>query len=126
MDGELPIRPNGVGAAFPCTRSGHFKVTYLVKARPNADHAALFDHWLDVHVPNVTAVMQEVGGLRYVVSHSLEPQVDPYCGMAELTFAGADGWRAYRNTIQADGMEQWVDGPETLVLTSTTDMIGIP
>jgi len=128
MDGsdQLPVTPLTLNAPFPTTRSGFFKVTFLVAAKPGTDFEAFFNHWLDMHVPNVAAVMQAVGGLRYVVSHSLEPGVEPFAGMAELYFADAAGWQAYREAIQPDGMEQWVSDPGTLVLRAQTEMIGIP
>ena len=126
MDGALPVEPLTLNAPFPCTRSGFLKMTFLVKAKPDTDFAQLFSHWLEVHVPNVRTVMQQVGGLRYVVSHSIDPQQEPYAGMAELYFADAAGWSRYRATIKADGMERMVDGAGTLVLRSQTEMIGIP
>jgi|TARA_B100000315_G_scaffold241871_1_gene263150 hypothetical protein len=125
IDGDLPAHPNGVGDAYPSTRSGFYKVTYLVKTQAATDFNALFDHWLDVHIPNVTDVMEQVGGLRYVVTHSIEPEVDPYAGMAELYFSDESGWDAYRAAIRADGMEQWVDGQGTVVQAALTEMIGI-
>jgi len=126
MDGELPVTPNTLNAPFPATRSGFFKVTYLVKARAGTDYDAFFAHWLDVHVPNVRNTMEAVGGFRYVVSHSIEPGNEPFAGMAELYFPDASGWDAYKGHITADGMETWVDGPGMVVLRSGTEMVGIP
>ena len=128
IDGSdhLPVTPLTLNAPFPTTRSGFCKVTFLVKAKPNADFTALFDHWLDVHVPNVRNVMEKVGGVRYVVSHSVDPSEEPYAGMAELYFENADGWRQYKQHIEPDGMEQWVADEGTLVLRAQTEMIGIP
>lgn len=128
MDGSehLPIEPLTLNAPFPCTRSGFTKVTFLVKALPNTDFGAFFEHWLEVHVPNVRGVMDQVGGFRYVVSHSIEPELEPYAGMAELYFPNLDGWRNYQQIIQADGMEQWVDAQGMVVQRAQTEMIGIP
>jgi hypothetical protein len=128
MDGSerLPVEPLTLNAPFPCTRSGFFKVTFLVKAKPETDFDALFTHWLRVHVPNVTATMNAVGGYRYVVSHSMEPATEPYVGMAELYFTDASGWTGYIKTIKPDGMEQWVADEGTLVLRAHTEMIGLP
>ena len=124
MDGALPVAPNTLNAPFPCTRSGFFKMTFLVKAREDTDFDAFFAHWLDVHVPNVRSTMEQVGGFRYVVSHSFDPDAEPYAGMAELYFPSADGWRGYRDHIRPDGMERWVD--DAMVLRAGTQMIGIP
>lgn len=128
MDGSerLPVEPLTLNPPFPATRSGFLKITFLVKAKADADCQALFDHWLNVHVPNVRNTMEVVGGFRYVVSHSIAPESEAYAGMAELYFADPEGWDGYRKTIQPDGMEQWVDNDGTLVLRSRTEMIGIP
>ena len=128
MDGseQLPVEPLTLNEPFPCTRSGFFKVSFLVKAKDGTDFAALFDHWLRAHVPNVRSTMEEVGGFRYVVGHSLEPAIEPYAGMAELYFDDPTGWRRYREVIQPDGMEEWVDPEGTLLLRAGTEMIGIP
>ena len=125
MDGALPLDPPTLNPPFPCTRSGFFKVTFLVSLKPGADCGALFDHWLDVHVPNVRQTMEAVGGFRYAVSHSLEPELEAYAGMAELYFPDAAGWSRYREQIRADGMEQWVDGDAMQVFYSGTEMVGI-
>ena len=128
MDGaeHIPVEPLTLNEPYPCTRSGFFKVTFLVKAKPGTDFDAFFAHWLQVHVPNVAQTMTAVNGFRYVVSHGLEPDLEPYAGMAELYFHDASGWRDYKQTITPDGMEQWGDDSGTLVLRSQTEMIGIP
>ncbi|NKB58102.1 MAG: hypothetical protein GKS00_17395 [Alphaproteobacteria bacterium] len=125
MDGKLPLAPLTLNLPFPCTRSGFFKVTFLVAMQPGADRNALFDHWLDIHVPNVRQTMEAVGGFRYVVSHSLEPDTEPYAGMAELYFPDSSGWTAYRETIQPDGMAQWVDYDAMSIFCSGMEMVGI-
>ena len=127
LDGSdhLAVEPNTLNAPFPCTRTGFLKVTFLVKALPGIDYDELFPHWLGVHAPNVRGVMEEAGGFRYVVSHSMTPNTEPYAGMAELYFPDVDAWRRYKGTIQPDGMERWVDASGTVVLRSHTEMIGI-
>jgi hypothetical protein len=69
--------------------------------------------------------MERAGGFHYAVSHSLRPGAEPYAGMAELYFPEADAWRRYRDTIEADGMERWVDPARTVVLRARTEMVGI-
>lgn len=125
MDGALPLNPPSLNAPFPCTRSGFFKVTFLVGLMQGAGAGNLFDHWLDVHVPNVRQTMDAVGGFRYVVSHSLEPEAEIYAGMAELYFPNASGWASYREHIRSDGMERWVNADAMLVFYSGTEMVGI-
>ena len=126
MDGELDTAPLTLNAPYPMTRSGFFKMTFLVAAKPETDYDEFFRHWLDVHVPNVQGTMEKVGGFRYVVSHSMTPAEEPYAGMAELYFPNAGGWDAYREHIRPDGMERWVDGGRMAVMSSTTEMVGIP
>ena len=123
---RLSTEPLTLNEPYPMTRSGFYKVTFLVRARPATDFQAFFDHWLGTHVPNVSQVLARSGGFRYVVSHSLEPQQAHFAGMAELYFADAAGWREYLSRIQPDGMEQWVADEGTLVLKSHTEMVGIP
>ena len=126
MDGALPLAPPTLNPPFPCTRSGFFKVTFLVGLQKGADCRELFDHWLDVHVPNVRQTMEAVGGFRYAVSHSIEPDAEPYAGMAELYFPDASGWSAYMKHIKPDGMEKWIDRDAVRVFQSGTEMVGIP
>ena len=68
-------------------------------------------------------VMQRVGGFRYVVNHSIDPDNEPYAGMAELYFPDASGWSRYVEASQSDGIEAMVD---VLAMTAGTEMIGIP
>jgi hypothetical protein len=126
MDGALPVEPLTLNAPFPCTRSGFFKMSFLVKAKRGTNYTELFDHWLDVHVPNVADVMRRVGGFRYVVNHSVDPEHEPFAGLAELYFPDPSGWTRYRETIKPDGMERWVDPDNTIVLRARTEMVGIP
>lgn len=128
IDGSehLSTAPLTLNAPYPMTRSGFFKMSFLVTAKADTDYDDFLTHWLDVHVPNVQATMDKVGGFRYVVSHSLEPADEPYAGMAELYFHDPTGWAAYRETIRPDGMERWVDGERMHVLRAHTEMVGIP
>ncbi len=123
---NLRVEPLTLNAPFPCTRSGFYKVTYLVKAVDGADFAQFYTHWLNTHVPNVRSTMEEVGGFRYVVSHSIDPKAEPYAGLAELYFHDETGWARYRQAIKPDGMEKWVDREGTLALGGRTEMIGLP
>ncbi|MDA1073674.1 MAG: EthD domain-containing protein [Proteobacteria bacterium] len=126
LDGQLPVEPLTLNDPYPTTRSGFFKVTFLLTNKPGVEPAALFDHWLEVHVPNVRGVMEQVGGFRYVVSLSLEPHLEPYAGMAELYYHTESDWIDYRKLITDDGMGELVDADATLRLHSHVQMIGIP
>ena len=128
IDGSehLSNEPLTLNAPYPMTRSGFFKVTFLVVVKPDTDYDALFAHWLDVHAPNVKQAVEHGGGFRYVVSHSLDPENAPYAGMAELYFHDPDGWAGYRGHIRPDGMEDWVDRERMEVLRAGTEMVGVP
>jgi hypothetical protein len=126
MDGSLDVQPLTLNDPFPCTRTGFLKISFLVKAKPRADYEKFFAHWLNVHIPNVRSTMNDVGGFRYCVSHSIDPASEPYAGLAELYFPDHSGWDDYKKAIQPDGMEEWVDSTGMLVLRSQTEMIGIP
>ena len=69
--------------------------------------------------------MEQVGGFRYVVSHSTEPHLEPFVGMAELYFPGDAEWRGFLAKIKPDGLERFTDPKRTLVLKAQTEMIGI-
>ena len=125
MDGALPLEPLTLNSAFPCTRSGFFKVTFLLTLGDGADRDSLFAHWLDIHVPNVQKTMEAVGGFRYAVGHSLEPETEPFVGMAELYFQDASDWDNYRDHFKPDGFEDWIDINATLRFYSGTEMVGI-
>jgi len=128
IDGSehLDTEPLTLNAPYPMTRSGFHKVTYLVAAKPDTDYDEFFSHWLDIHVPNVKATMEAVGGFRYVVSHSIDPANEPYAGMAELYYHDPKDSVRWRETIEADGMEKWIDGERMLILSAQTEMVGIP
>lgn len=128
MDGsdKLPVEPLTLNDPFPCTRSGFLKVSFLVAAKAGTDFDVFFAHWLSAHVSNVRSTMEQAGGFGYVVSHSIEPQEESYAGLAELYFHDKTGWARYRELIEPDGMEEWVDGEATLVLRAGTEMIGLP
>jgi hypothetical protein len=128
IDGSehLKVEPLTLNPPFPCTRSGFYKVSFLVQAKAGTDFESFYGHWLHTHVPNVKSVMHEVGGFRYVVSHSIDPLAEPYAGLAELYFHDEAAWSRFCNVIKPDGIEEWVDRSGTLVLVGRTEMIGLP
>jgi hypothetical protein len=126
MDGPLPLAPNTLNEPFPCTRSGFFKATVLLKTQPGADLAAFFDHWLNVHAPNVQAALKDVGGFRYVIAQTVDPASEEFAGHAELYLPDAEAWARLGASLKPDGMERWVDAAGTLVFTSGTELVGIP
>ncbi len=128
IDGSehLPIEPLTLNDPFPTSRSGFYKVTYLVKARAGVDWSEFYQAWLEDHAPNVRNVMREVGGFRYVVSHSIDPESEPFAGMAELYFPDPSGWIRYGKTITPDRFGPMVERDDTVWFGSDTQMIGIP
>jgi hypothetical protein len=124
MDGALPLARNTLNEPFPCTRSGFFKVTFLMKLLPGTDGASFFSHWLGVHAPNVASHLKSVGGFRYVIAHTLDLAAEEFAGMAELYLPDAEAWARLQQAVKPDGMERWVDPAGTLRFTSSTEMVG--
>ncbi len=125
-DEKLAVTPLTLNDPFPTTRSGFYKVTILVAAKPGSDIGAFHTHWLDVHAPNVIEVMQRCGGWRYVLSLSSDPASAPFAGAAELFFDEADGWKDFIAALEPDGFEQWMERDQTVILSASTEMVGIP
>ena len=98
----------------------------LVKCRPDVSFDALYKHWLEAHVPNVQAVIEKVGGFRYVVSHSIYPEQAPYAGMAELYFHQPSDFDKYQQLITSDGIENFIALNGVSVFRGNTEMVGIP
>ena len=128
IDGSehLSVEPLTLNDPFPSTRSGFFRVNYLVPAQEGTDFDAFYKHWLDIHVPNIRSWMNEAGGFRYVVSHSIYPDLAPYAGMAELYFHSKQDWQKCQSLMKADGMEKFVDGTRMDIMYGDTEMVGVP
>lgn len=125
IDGAVPFDVPTLDAPFPCTRSGFLKQVSLVPAKPGVSVAKMFDHWLDVHGPNVQKTLEQVGGIRYAVSLSADPDNAPYAGMAELYFPNAGAQTAFWEALEPDGFQQWADADHTLRFRCGTEMLGI-
>ncbi|MCY4095838.1 MAG: EthD domain-containing protein [Gammaproteobacteria bacterium] len=128
IDGSahLSVAPLTLNDPYPSTRSGFFRVNYLVPAQEDIDYDAFYKHWLDVHVPNINDWMNQVGGFRYVVSHSIYPELAPYAGMAELYFHVEEDWHKCQSLMRADGMEKFVDSARMDIMFGDTEMVGVP
>ncbi|MEM7405697.1 MAG: EthD domain-containing protein [Pseudomonadota bacterium] len=124
VEGSLPVEPLTLDAPYPCSRSGFLKQTSLVAARPGVDLDDMFAHWLGAHVTNVMQCLEQVGGLRYVVSLSTDLEHAPYAGMAELYFPDAAARTAFWDIIQPDGFQDFVDAGKTRRFTGATEFIG--
>lgn len=68
MDGSthLKVEPITLNAPFPCTRSGFYKVRFLVNVKESTDLDRCYSYWLNTHIHNVSSIMDKVGGFRYV------------------------------------------------------------
>ena len=126
LDGALPVTPNTLNEAFPFTRSGFFKVTFLIKTKPAIDHGAFVRHYLEVHAPNGAERIVAAGGFRYVVAHSVDPQSEEFASHAEVWFPDAEAWARSQRDQKPDGIEKFIDSDRSLVFTSRTEMVGIP
>lgn len=128
IDGSenLSVVPLTLNDPYPSTRSGFYRVNYLVPALEDIDYDAFYQHWLEVHVPNIRSWMIESGGFRYVVSHSIFPDLAPYAGMAELYFHHERDWQKCQTLMRADGMEKFVDSARMDIMYGDTEMIGVP
>jgi hypothetical protein len=124
--GRLPCTPLTLNVPFPTSRSGFYKTTFLIKTRRDINLDDFYAHWLGVHLPHVRAVMEQVGGIRYVVSASLAPDEAPYAGMAEMYFPDESAWLRFQQVLTPDGLEQWLDFEGMGTFTSDTELIGIP
>ena len=125
IDGKLPLDPLTLNAPFPCTRSGFIKQVSLMAEKPGVDRDGMFDHWLDVHGPNVRETMAKVGGFRYAVSLSLDMEHASYAGMAELYFPDVAAQAAFWDVIQPDGFQDFADSHRMLRFRCGTEMVGI-
>lgn len=56
----------------------------------------------------------------------MEPDVDPYVGMAELYFPDRNALRRYDEIYVSEGIENFSDTDARLLFYSTTEMVGIP
>ena len=124
VDGLLPVEPLTLDAPYPCSRSGFVKQTSLVAARQEVDIDAMFSHWLEVHAPNVVRCMEEVGGIRYMVSLSTDLAHAPYAGMAELYFPDELARQAFWDIIEPDGFQDYADPETTRRFVASTEFIG--
>lgn len=125
IDGALPLEPNTMNEPFPCTRSGFLKINAFLRTQPGVDTSKFFEHWLTTHAENVKAVMEVVGGFRYVINLSNDPANAPYAGLAELYFPDKDGLRKYGELFVPDGMDEFVDRSRSDTIWASTEMVGI-
>jgi len=123
---RLSDAPLTLNAPYPATRSGFCKLTSFVKVRPDTDFELFFAHWLTVHARNVASTMAAVGGFHYVINRSVAPRDESYAGVAELYFPDDGALMAFLQSLEPDGLERWLDPTGGMILTSNTEMIGIP
>jgi hypothetical protein len=126
IDGKLPVTPNTLNEPCPFTRAGFHKVTYLLKAKPGADHDALVRHYLEVHAPDSVDALVRAGCTRYVVAFSVDPVNEEFAAHTELWMPSAEALAQAQSALKPDGIERFLDAEKSLVFTSATEMVGIP
>lgn len=101
------------------------KLTALVRAKAGIDGQELYQHWLDVHAPNVAGELRSTaGGLRYALSFATQGQSEPdFAGMAELWYESADASRAHAEKLEDDGFGRYVEAATMLI---GREIVGIP
>ena len=79
------------------------KLTFFVKRRAGVSQADLFQHWREVHIPNIAgAVERTPEAIRYVVSLSTSEEA-PFDGVAEIYLDKADAKIGNLIGIENDG-----------------------
>ncbi len=93
------------------------KVTGLVSAKSGIDRQDIYQHWLDVHAPNVARELRSTaGGLRYAVSFATQGPSEPeFAGMAELWYQSADASRAHAEKLEDDGFGRYTGAATMLI-----------
>lgn len=126
VDGELPVEPLTLNDPFPCTRSGFYKVIFLLPKKSGVIYEEFLECWRSIHVPVVLSAMQQSGGFRYCFSESLDSDNAPWAGMAELFFPDQSAARTFLSLVPPDDFQNYYDRDNRLMLGSVTEMIGIP
>lgn len=82
-----------------------FKTTAYLRRSPEVTADRYFEHWLDVHAPNVAKSLEATdGGLRYVVNIDTEADDDAlFHGVAEVWYRDVDASKVHLGSISDDG-----------------------
>lgn len=104
---------------------GALKLTALVRPKAGADRDALYQHWLNVHAPNVAAGLEATeGALRYVLSLATQGASEPeLAGLAELWYESAGASRAHAEKLADDGFGRYAEPAGLLV---GREIVGVP
>ncbi len=90
------------------TTMAGFKIAAFVRRRDDVSADEFFDHWLQIHAPNVGEYLTRTdGAFRYVVNHAIDaPDDAPFHGVAELWYADEAASQAHLGAVPLDGFEQ--------------------
>ncbi len=90
------------------TTAAGFKIAAFVCRRADVQPEEFFEHWLQIHAPNVAGYLGRTeGALRYVVNHFVDaPQDAPFHGVAELWYTDEAASKAHLGAVPSDGFEE--------------------
>ncbi len=81
------------------------KLVYCVCRRPDLTEEAFRKYWLEQHAPLVRSVAKAIGAIRYVQSHTVQPEINaalmrtrglepPYDGITEVWWQDLETFQA--------------------------------
>ena len=97
------------------------KIVYCIRRRADVEPAKFYAYWLEQHGPKVKARQAALRAVRYVQSHTVEPELNgllqqsrglrpPYDGITEVWWNSADDLRAALATPEgAQAMKELQD-----------------
>lgn len=103
------------------------KLVYCLTKRKDVTHEAFIRYWRNEHAKNVRSVQQAIGAVRYVQSHSCEPELNTllaesrgmasgYDGVTEVWWNSADDLKAAFATPEgARAMQFLIDDESTFI-----------
>lgn len=89
----------------PSIRDGVTKVSRIFVKSPDVNFTDMTQYWLEIRAPEIQQRLNDLGGLGYSISLSIEPP-DPYAGLEEYYFPDADSWHRFvqQDTPESDGV----------------------
>lgn len=103
------------------------KLVYCLTKRDDVTHEAFIRYWRDKHAKNVSSVQQAIGAVRYVQSHTCEPELNAllaesrsmeagYDGVTEVWWNSADDMKAAVATSEGErAMQFLIDDESTFI-----------
>lgn len=94
------------------------KLTVFVRRRPGTSADAFFEHWLDVHGPNMGRHLEATdGGLRYVINfdHGADDDAE-FHGVAEVWYRDSEAAKVHTSSLTDDGFGEHASAREMLYI----------